>query len=149
MRAFPSFTRLPSICGVRSYNKRSPKLLRGTAGKECADAQYEGTVTAALLVVAAALLLVGVVSQTVVRRAIQLAPGVLLLASRPGRRVWVSYAATAVFAFWLFIMSLIWLYLLDLAKIVLGVRVLSHVRPSILLHPYERCPRMALPTRKN
>src|SRR5262245_59267230 len=80
----------------------------------------KGTVAAAMLAVVAALLAVGVVSHTPIRHAIQVAPGVLLLAAGLHRRAWVSSAAMAVFAFWLLIMSLIWLYLLGIARIVTG-----------------------------
>lgn len=76
--------------------------------------------TGALLVVVAALLVVGVVSGTPIRHVLQVVPGVLLLAAGPHRRPWAACAATAVFALWLFFMSLIWLYLLGLAQIVTG-----------------------------
>jgi hypothetical protein len=79
-----------------------------------------GFVTAALLVVVASLLAVGVVSQTVTRHAIQVAPGVVLLVSSTRRRAWAPFAAMAVFAFWLLIMALIWMFLLGLANVVTG-----------------------------
>ena len=79
-----------------------------------------GFVTAALLVVVASLLAVGLVSQTLIRHGIQVAPGVVLLVSSTRRRAWAPYAAMAVFAFWLLIMGLIWMFLLGLANVVTG-----------------------------
>ena len=77
-------------------------------------------VSACLVALVVGLLLVGVVSGTPLRHALQAAPAVALLAVRVRARAWTSFAAIAVFAFWLAIMSLIWLYLLGLARIVTG-----------------------------
>jgi hypothetical protein len=77
-------------------------------------------VTIALLLDVAALLAVGVVSQTVLRHTIQVAPGLGLLAFCLSRRGWVACGAMAFFSFWLFIMILIWLYLLGIANVVTG-----------------------------
>lgn len=74
----------------------------------------------ALAILVAALLLVGVVSGTLVRHVIQVAPAVALLVAACALRPWVPYAAAALFVFWFFIMSLIWAFLLGLAKVVTG-----------------------------
>ena len=68
----------------------------------------------------AGLLLVGVVSATPLRHVIQATPPAIavLLLLRNVR--WAPYAALAICLFWLLIMSLIWLYLLGLARIVTG-----------------------------
>jgi hypothetical protein len=73
---------------------------------------------AALVVLAVSLLLVGVVSGTVVRHAVQVVPAVIVLGL--GRRGWPRFAAMAVFAFWLLIMVLIWLYLLGITAVISG-----------------------------
>jgi hypothetical protein len=78
-----------------------------------------GTVPA-LVVLLLALLAVGVVSGTILRHAVQALP-VLAAAIVRGRRVaWSPFAALAVFAFWLVIMSFIWLFLLGLPSPVSG-----------------------------
>lgn len=74
----------------------------------------------ALTTVLVALLLVGLVSGTILRHVVQVGPllaAVLAVTLRPG---WSRFAAMPVFAFWLFIMALIWLYLLGLARVVTG-----------------------------
>jgi len=83
-------------------------------------ARHEQLQAAALLAVLMALLLVGVVSGTIVRHLVQVLPvlvAALVVLFRPS---WSGFAAAPVFAFWLFIMLLIWLYLLGLATVVSG-----------------------------
>ena len=74
----------------------------------------------ALVGVIVSLLLVGVVSGTPVRHAIQVAPAIVALVAVARRASWSSHAALAVFVFWIAIMALIWLWLLGLASIVTG-----------------------------
>ena len=75
---------------------------------------------AALLTVLVALLLVGLVSGTIIRHAVQVPPvlvaGVIVVL----HPAWSRFAAMPVFAFWLFIMLLIWLYLLGLSSVITG-----------------------------
>jgi hypothetical protein len=80
------------------------------------------SVSSCLVALVVGLLLVGVVSGTPIRHVLQAAPAVALLAVRSRSRVpaWTSFAALAVFVSWLAMMSLIWLYLLGLARIVTG-----------------------------
>lgn len=66
------------------------------------------------------LLLVGVVSNTLVRHIIQIAPIGIVLCAVLARAQWSPFAALALFVFWLAIMILIWLWLLGLASIVTG-----------------------------
>ena len=73
-----------------------------------------------LLGVVVSLLVVGVVSGTPLRHAIQVAPGVVLLLLLLTPLAWTPAAAMAIFAFWLVIMTLIWLFLLRIARIVSG-----------------------------
>lgn len=82
--------------------------------------QHEKFLAAALLAVLVALLLVGVVSGTIMSHSVQVVPvlvATLVVLLRPS---WSGFAAAPVFAFWLFIMLLIWLYLLGLASVVTG-----------------------------
>jgi hypothetical protein len=82
--------------------------------------RHERISATALLTVLVALLLVGLVSGTLISHALQVLP--ILLASvvvvlRPD---WSKFAVIPIFAFWLFIMLLIWLYLLGIARVVTG-----------------------------
>ena len=73
---------------------------------------------AALFAVSVSLLLVGIVSGTLIRHGVQAAPALAagVLASRG--IPWTRCAAIPVFAFWLFIMALIWLHVTGLAHLV-------------------------------
>ena len=74
-----------------------------------------------LIIVMAALVLVGLVSGTVVRHLIQILPMAIALRLLWRRTSPVSaYAAVALFAFWFAIMVLIWLYLLGISDIASG-----------------------------
>jgi hypothetical protein len=75
---------------------------------------------AALLTVLVALLLVGLVSGTIIRHAVQVLPVLVAGLVAVPRPAWSRFAAMPIFAFWLFIMLLIWLYLLGLASVVTG-----------------------------
>jgi len=80
----------------------------------------ERVTATALVVIALALILVGLVSRMVARHAVQIGPvlaAALVVRIRPG---WARFAALPIFLFWLFIMALIWLYVLGLARIVTG-----------------------------
>ncbi len=74
----------------------------------------------ALLTVLGALLMVGVVSGTLVRHTIQVAPVLAAALVVTLRQRWGRLAAMPIFVFWLFIMVLIWLYLLGIAQAVTG-----------------------------
>ena len=76
--------------------------------------------TAALTGVIASLLIVGFVSDTPLRHVVQVAPGVAILGLHLAGREWARFAALAVFAFWLFVMTLIWLFLLGIAQVITG-----------------------------
>jgi len=73
-----------------------------------------------LAVIAMALLLVGVVSRTLIRHVIQIAPLVLALGLVFRRSVWGVAAAVPLFAFWLLLMGGIWLFLLGIARVFPG-----------------------------
>jgi hypothetical protein len=78
------------------------------------------TLEFALLAIAVALVLVGVVSGTIIRHVVQLAPVLVAGVVALRRPAWSRFAAIPVFAFWLFIMVLIWLHLLGLAHVITG-----------------------------
>lgn len=82
--------------------------------------RHERISAAALLTVLVALLLVGLVSGTMIRHAVQVLPVLVASLVVVLRPAWSRFAAIPVFAFWLFIMLLIWLYLLGLASVVTG-----------------------------
>ena len=73
-----------------------------------------------LAIVAGALLVVGLVSQTLMRHIAQIAPIVLALLLTIRRSAFGAAAAAPLFAFWLLIMAAIWLFLLGLARIFTG-----------------------------
>ena len=76
--------------------------------------------TGAIAALVLGLLLVGVVSGTILRHVVQCIPAgaaAFLLRSRP---VWGRPATIPIFAFWLFVMTLIWLYVLGVARVISG-----------------------------
>jgi hypothetical protein len=70
--------------------------------------------------VSVALVLVGLVSNTLVRHVIQIIPVVVVAALSFGRSRFSSAAAISVFTFWLFTMGGIWLFLLGIAPVFTG-----------------------------
>src|SRR5689334_19644652 len=90
--------------------KRTAGCLRGC--DRLAAMTDDNVLMGALIGVAVALLLVGVVSGTIIRHVIQVAPVVLAALIVFAGRPWSRFAAIAVFLFWLLIMLLIWLFLL-------------------------------------
>jgi len=83
--------------------------------------------------VALSLLLVGVVSGTFIRHVIQIIPVALALITVKRQSTWGTYAALPIFIFWLFIMTLIWLFLMDIARIVTGRFTVVEVILTILI----------------
>src|SRR2546421_611922 len=77
-------------------------------------------ITGCLLGVILGLLVVGLVSNTLVRHVIQLAPVVLAFATTVRKMKWSPFGAAAIFIFWTVIMVFIWLWLFGIAKIVSG-----------------------------
>lgn len=67
-----------------------------------------------------ALLAVGLVSSTIIRHVVQVIPPVIALLLLRRDSALGSYAALPIFAFWLLIMSLIWLYILGLSNFASG-----------------------------
>jgi len=73
-----------------------------------------------LAVVATALIVVGIVSHTLVRHVIQIAPLIAALLLLIRRSAFGVTAAVPLFAFWFLIMASIWLFLLGIARIFTG-----------------------------
>lgn len=73
-----------------------------------------------MLTVLVALLLVGLVSGTIIRHAVQILPVIAATVVIVAQPSWGRFAAIPVFAFWFLIMLLIWLYLLGLANVITG-----------------------------
>jgi len=90
-------------------------------------------VIACLVILMASLLAVGVVSGTAIRHVVQVLPGVILLSFFARRFAWLPYAAMAIFAFFLFIMMLIWLFLLGIAQIVTGTFTAAEVALTVVI----------------
>jgi len=92
-----------------------------------------GPIAMWLAVVAGALLVVGIVSNTMLRHLIQIAPlvGALGLLLR-GSGLGVS-AAAPLFAFWLLVMAAIWLFLLGIARIFTGTFTPAEVTLTIII----------------
>ncbi|HVM74978.1 MAG TPA: hypothetical protein VMT75_04995 [Candidatus Saccharimonadales bacterium] len=66
------------------------------------------------------LLMVGFVSHTPIRHAIQVTPACLVAALTWRGASWSRFAALPVFLIWLLLMILIWLYLLGIAHVISG-----------------------------
>ena len=73
-----------------------------------------------LTAVSVALLLVGLVSNTVLRHVIQVVPLVVVVALSARHSRFSSAAATSLFTFWIFAMGGIWLFLLGIAPVFTG-----------------------------
>ena len=83
------------------------------------------------------LLLVGTVSSTFVRHVIQVVPIVLALAAlRRGAKL-ASYFALPIFAIWLLLMVLIWLYLLGIATFFSGSFSAVEVLLTVLIGAFS------------
>ena len=93
----------------------------------------ESVLATALIAVVAALMLVGVVSHTPIRHAVQVVPGIAVLGLALARLRWARFAAIAIFLFWLCVMALIWLDLLGLARVVSGHFTRSEVALTLVI----------------
>jgi hypothetical protein len=94
---------------------------------------FGGQMAIWLLVVASALVVVGVVSQTLVRHAIQIAPLAIALGLLAFRPAWAVSAAAPLFAFWFLIMGAIWLFLLGIARILTGTFSTAEVTLTVII----------------
>jgi hypothetical protein len=94
---------------------------------------FGGVVALWLAVIAGALIVVGIVSHTLLRHVIQIAPLVMALGLLAWRPAWGVSAAAPLFAFWFFIMGAIWLFLLGVARIVSGTFTPAEVTLTIII----------------
>lgn len=85
-----------------------------------------------LLGLALALVVVGTVSGTIVRHIVQIAPlaSVGLLARRPAA---ASSAALPIFAFWMAIAVLIWMFLLGVSRIANGTYSATEIAMTVVM----------------
>jgi hypothetical protein len=83
--------------------------------------------------VALSLLLVGVVSGTLIRHVIQILPVVFALIAVKRQLKWGVYAALPIFIVWTFIVTLIWLFLLGIARTVTGHFTVVEIILTILI----------------
>ena len=94
---------------------------------------FDGLVATWLAVVVGALIVVGIVSQTLLRHFIQIAPLVVALGLLARRSPWGVSAAAPLFAFWFLIMAAIWLLLLGVARIVTGTFTPAEVMLTVII----------------
>jgi len=78
------------------------------------------TIAWCALILIAALIVVGIVSNGVLRHIVQIAPAWIVVALGMGNANLAKWAGPPVFAVWLIIMALIWLYLLGIARVITG-----------------------------
>lgn len=95
--------------------------------------RHERITAAALLTVLVGLLIVGLVSGTPIRHAVQVLPVLVASLVVVRRPAWSRFAALSVLAFWLFIMLLIWLYLLGLANVITGQFTSAEVGLTVVI----------------
>ncbi len=82
--------------------------------------QNDRRLNSCLMGIILGLILVGLVSGTPLRHVVQVLPACIVLVALNRPTPWTSYAALAIFLFWLLIMLLIWLHLLGLAHVLSG-----------------------------
>lgn len=88
---------------------------------------------ACLAGVAAALLIVGVLSGTFIRHVVQIVPVAVALVAVRERPAWGSHAALPIFAWWLFMMVLVWLYLAGVPMFFDGEFTLTEIVLTVLV----------------
>jgi hypothetical protein len=84
-------------------------------------------------VVAGALVAVGIVSDTLLRHVIQIAPLIVALGLLARHSAWGVSAAAPLFAFWLLIMGAIWLFLLGVARIFTGTFTVAEIALTVTI----------------
>jgi hypothetical protein len=80
-----------------------------------------------------ALLLVGVVSGTLLRHVVQITPILIAAALLSRSPAWGAYASFPIFVFWIFIVSLIWLFLMGLSGVASGTYTPIEVVSTVLM----------------
>ena len=90
-------------------------------------------VCACLAGLAIALIVVGMVSDTVLRHLVQIVPAVAALAFVRWRPAIGAYAALPIFIFWLLIVGLIWLFLVGLSRIANGHYTIAEIVSTFVM----------------
>lgn len=86
-----------------------------------------------LLGVIVSLLLVGIVSGTPLRHVVQVLPACLMASAAWRGLAWSRAGALPIFLIWLFLMILIWLYLLGIAKVISGTFSATEIALTIAI----------------
>ena len=114
----PFATPMATSSSCCNWFRRIATALRASA--TLADSNSTTLLAICLSGIAISLLVVGVISDTLMRHAIQVIP-LLVVAGLVLRRMsLVPYVAVGLCAFWTVVMVLIWLYLLQVSRIVTG-----------------------------
>jgi hypothetical protein len=86
-----------------------------------------------LVVVGLALLSIGLVSNSILRHSIQTLPVVASAVIAWRFRRWAPYSALPILIFWMFIVALIWLFLLNIADVVTGEFSVAEIALTIVI----------------
>jgi hypothetical protein len=95
--------------------------------------RFGGIVAAWLAVVAGALVVVGIVSDTLLRHVIQIVPLIVALGLLARQSAWGVSAAAPLFAFWFLVMCAIWLFLLGVARIFTGTFSVAEITLTVVI----------------
>ena len=117
---------LAGVLAMVALTFRTAPAGRGTHGSR-------GRVAAWVWVVALALIAVGIVSGTVIRHLVQIAPFAVALSVLPRRPAWGVSAAATLLAFWFLVMSAIWLFLLGVARVFTGTFTTLEIALTIVI----------------
>ena len=114
----PFATRMATFSSCCNWFRRIVTAPRASAN--LADSYSTAFLAICLSGIAISLLVVGVISDTLVRHAIQVIPLLVVAGLVPQRMSLVPYVAVGLCAFWIVVMVLIWLYLLQVSRTVSG-----------------------------
>lgn len=92
-----------------------------------------GVLAASCMLIIAALLVVGVVADELLRHIVQTAPVWIPVALAVRRSGWSKWAALPCAVFWLLLMGAIWLYLLGWARLISGTFSPTEVAMTIIV----------------
>ena len=92
-----------------------------------------GIVAVWLAVVAGALVVVGIVSDTFLRHLVQVVPLIVALGLLARQSAWGVSAAAPLLAFWFLVMCAIWLFLLGVARIVTGTFTVAEITLTVVI----------------
>ena len=94
-------------------------------------------VSACLIGLAIALIVVGVVSGTLLRHVVQILPIILAAIVLQQRPPVGAYAALPIFLFWLLIVVLIWLFLLGISRIASGHYTVIEITCTVFMAAFS------------